>query len=225
MEDTCYRYGRASLEQVAMGYELARQSLVPCLAVPAKNPPKVEDGKPTKAMLAKGAHALSEWLNDNAPIGESRYLEPARSAWKAMRAAEPERPEPADVWVVFDGEGLPSYCAPWERAAHDHINDALQEHDIPDAAKWTVRRYVVAMADRERVQLVSARESLRQLRRATDKWHSIALSLGYDGMNDALAASPPVDRDAAAPLDARPRQPDQEHLETASTVSPVAVKG
>jgi hypothetical protein len=34
--------------------------------------------------IAAGAHVLSEWYNDNAPIGESRYREPAKQVFEAM---------------------------------------------------------------------------------------------------------------------------------------------
>lgn len=45
----------------------------------------------TSAMQSAGGHVNSEWLNDNAPIGESRYGGPVmRSVWKAMLAAAPE---------------------------------------------------------------------------------------------------------------------------------------
>lgn len=30
-------------------------------------------------------HLLSEWLNDNAPIGENRYREPAKAAIKEIQ--------------------------------------------------------------------------------------------------------------------------------------------
>jgi hypothetical protein len=45
----------------------------------------------TSAMQAAGGHANSEWLNDNAPLGENRYGGPVmRSVWEAMLAAAPE---------------------------------------------------------------------------------------------------------------------------------------
>ena len=45
----------------------------------------------TEEMIAKGAHVLSEWLNDNAPIGENRYREPARAAFEAMAKLAAEK--------------------------------------------------------------------------------------------------------------------------------------
>lgn len=43
----------------------------------------------TEAQVAEGAHVLSEHYNDNAPLGESRYAEVARSVFAAMMAVDP----------------------------------------------------------------------------------------------------------------------------------------
>ena len=48
--------------------------------------------EPTEAMVNAGAHVLSEWLDDMAPLNERRYREPARSAFKAMLAAKGDKP-------------------------------------------------------------------------------------------------------------------------------------
>lgn len=42
-------------------------------------------------------------------------------------------------WVVIDEDGEPCYCASWPEACHEHINDAINEHDLKEAAKWLVR--------------------------------------------------------------------------------------
>lgn len=47
---------------------------------------------------------------------------------------------PKEIWIVLDDEGWPIYCAGWPEACHEHINDAINEHDIDGAEKWTVRR-------------------------------------------------------------------------------------
>jgi hypothetical protein len=55
-------------------------------------PAHVEDGnEPTKAMVDIGAHALSEWLDDEAPLHERKYRDPAIAAYKQMRAIDPGR--------------------------------------------------------------------------------------------------------------------------------------
>lgn len=45
--------------------------------------------EPTEAMKRAGGHVNSEWLNDNAPIGEARYAMPMGGVWQAMLAAVP----------------------------------------------------------------------------------------------------------------------------------------
>lgn len=44
----------------------------------------------TDKAIAAGAHILSEWYNDNAPIGEERYREPAKQVFEAMARAMAE---------------------------------------------------------------------------------------------------------------------------------------
>jgi hypothetical protein len=46
-------------------------------------------------------------------------------------------------WVVLDEGMLPVYCAGWPGACHEYINDAINEHDINTAAKWSVREMVI----------------------------------------------------------------------------------
>ena len=58
--------------------------------------PAVPDGmclvpiEPTPEMLKAGGHTNSEWLNDNAPIGESRYALPMAGVYAAMLSAAPD---------------------------------------------------------------------------------------------------------------------------------------
>lgn len=49
--------------------------------------------EPTEAMLDQGEHVNSEWLNDDAPLGQRRYREPAKAVYIAMIAAARE-PKP-----------------------------------------------------------------------------------------------------------------------------------
>jgi hypothetical protein len=46
--------------------------------------------KPTQEMISKGGYINSEWLNDNAPIGQQRYERPVAEVYKAMIAAAPD---------------------------------------------------------------------------------------------------------------------------------------
>ena len=52
-------------------------------------------------------------------------------------------------WVVVDETGLPAFITIDRQMAQDHINDALQEHGIKEAAKWVVRRAYAAPQQRE----------------------------------------------------------------------------
>lgn len=47
-------------------------------------------GPLTVEMINAGELALSEWLNDNAPIGQERYRQPAIEVFKAMTGAAPQ---------------------------------------------------------------------------------------------------------------------------------------
>lgn len=49
--------------------------------------------EPREDVLNHATYLLSEWLNDNAPLGEGRYREPARALLKfAALAAEGKHP-------------------------------------------------------------------------------------------------------------------------------------
>lgn len=41
--------------------------------------------------------------------------------------------------VNSDGSLSLEFAAPWEELAHEHINDAINEHDIDGATSWVVR--------------------------------------------------------------------------------------
>lgn len=58
---------------------------------------------------------------------------------------------PTEIWCVVDDLGNICHSASWPQAAHDHINEALQEHGLDEAATWVVRSYVLAAAIREKV--------------------------------------------------------------------------
>ena len=47
--------------------------------------------EPTQAMIKAGRHALSEWLDDQAPLRERMYEDPFKSAWKEAIAAAQEK--------------------------------------------------------------------------------------------------------------------------------------
>lgn len=49
--------------------------------------------EPTPAMKSAGGHVNSEWLNDDAPLYESRYAMSMDGVWSAMLAAAPAAPQ------------------------------------------------------------------------------------------------------------------------------------
>lgn len=67
----------ARFDAIPDGATLELPPVAPCVWAPLE---------PTPRMLDKAEHVLSEWLNDNAPIGQSRYREPGLAAYRAMLA-------------------------------------------------------------------------------------------------------------------------------------------
>lgn len=66
-----------------------------------------------------------------------------------LRAIAAHSPNPASgtseqqageavAWHVVDADGQLMHAAGWKEAAHEHINDALNEYGIAEAAKWRV---------------------------------------------------------------------------------------
>jgi hypothetical protein len=61
--------------------------------------------EPTDEMRLAGGHVNSEWLNDNAPIGEARYVMPMIGVWTAMLAASPPAPPTPQQPPMLDDDG------------------------------------------------------------------------------------------------------------------------
>jgi hypothetical protein len=74
----------------------------------------------------------------NEPNIDAAALPPAE---ETFLHAVPD-PEPA-AWLVCsvnsDGSLSLEHAAAWKDAAHEHINDAINEHDIKEATSWVVR--------------------------------------------------------------------------------------
>lgn len=49
---------------------------------------------------------------------------------------------PKRVWVVIDENGDPCYCHIERYGCEEHINDAISDHDIEEAAEWTIVEYI-----------------------------------------------------------------------------------
>lgn len=51
---------------------------------------------------------------------------------------------PTEIWAAVGGaDRCVHHACTWAAGCHEHINDAIAEHDIEDAKQWTVRRYVL----------------------------------------------------------------------------------
>jgi hypothetical protein len=83
--------------------------------------------------LREAAQQALEALEDrNDPQGMK-----ALPAMTALRAALAEPVEPV-AWLVMDESGYVQHAASWRDAAHEHINDAINEHDLVCARTWRV---------------------------------------------------------------------------------------
>lgn len=56
-----------------------------------------------------------------------------------LAAADAAEGGEAVAWLVLDKQGALMHAAAWREAAHEHINDAINEHGLTEAAKWVVR--------------------------------------------------------------------------------------
>ena len=69
------------------------------------------------------------------------------SAWEdaneALAAHEAAKPAEPLAWLVCsvnkDGSLSLEHAAPWRESAHEHINDAINNFGIREAARWVVR--------------------------------------------------------------------------------------
>ena len=43
------------------------------------------------------------------------------------------------AWIVLDEDRVPIMCAPAKQMCNDHINEAINDFDIAEAAKWVIR--------------------------------------------------------------------------------------
>lgn len=57
---------------------------------------------PTEGMIKLGAHVLSEWLDDAAPLHERRYVNPFIGTYKHVLAAAPTPPVSEDRWQPIE---------------------------------------------------------------------------------------------------------------------------
>lgn len=72
--------------------------------------------------------------------------------------AEPVQ-EPV-AWLVMDESGYVQHAASWRDAAHEHINDAINEHDLVCARTWRVVPVYTAPPQRKPLSLTDLQEAL-----------------------------------------------------------------
>ena len=87
--------------------------------------------------------ALADLLMEDAPLPpELCDCNTCKSAAALREYAATLGQEPV-AWHVCsvnsDGSLSLEFAAPWEELAHEHINDAINEHDIDGATSWVVR--------------------------------------------------------------------------------------
>jgi hypothetical protein len=56
------------------------------------------------------------------------------------------------AWLVMDESGYVQHAASWRDAAHEHINDAINEHDLVCARTWRVVPVYTAPPQRPNVR-------------------------------------------------------------------------
>lgn len=100
--------------------------------------------EPTEAMRSAGGHVNSEWLNDDAPLYESRYAMSMDGVWSAMLAAAPAAPQaekhPDEAAVDRFAAAMKSKLAEkrrqgksgWDdpRCPTEHLAALLREHVV-----------------------------------------------------------------------------------------------
>lgn len=87
---------------------------------------------------------FKDWRQSIAPLANRGKAWLIEQAWQAATTeAHLHSVTGPEVWLVLDQGGNPIFCAGWPQACHEHINDAINEHDIDEAGKWQVVRAVV----------------------------------------------------------------------------------
>jgi hypothetical protein len=86
--------------------------------------------EPTEAMKSAGGHVNSEWLNDDAPLCESRYAMSMDGVWSAMLAAAPAAP-PAEP-------RLREPCIGNDPACPCQDGDACHYRDTATTKAWPI---------------------------------------------------------------------------------------
>lgn len=83
---------------------------------------------------------LHKWAYQDDGLADTDWAEGYEAARRVVRIhLEAPQPEPEPVaWLVMDESGYVQHAASWRDAAHEHINDAINEHDLVCARTWRV---------------------------------------------------------------------------------------
>jgi len=60
---------------------------------------------------------------------------------------------PFEIWVVLKDKKYPVYCASYEAACHEHINDVINDFDLEEPKRWTVHMATVSPGQTHNVKL------------------------------------------------------------------------
>ncbi len=107
---------------------------------------EIEDLRSSLDFYQRRCEALQSW--------QSKMRDPERTivcdilangftldpAFAGNRYTAPPKAEPVEpvAWLVMDESGYVQHAASWRDAAHEHINDAINEHDLVCARTWRV---------------------------------------------------------------------------------------
>jgi len=105
---------------------------------------------PAHVSCYPGWETQARWLRWHAdmfrtgnPVGNGAGQPAVLAALAAAPTTQPAPQQEAFAWHVCsvnsDGSLSLEHTAAWEEAAHEHINDAITEHDIEGAGSWVVR--------------------------------------------------------------------------------------
>jgi hypothetical protein len=144
--DECFLKGSGILKLTGAIRELERQNaeLERQLAASADKTAAIV--QPVAQDAERIAHRIAELVVKHEVRTHSAIYTLALSVLKnCSRGSVAPQPQAAQseeaqkVWLVLDEQGYPNHCASWPEACHEHINDAISDHDIEEAARWTVR--------------------------------------------------------------------------------------
>lgn len=117
----------------------------------------------------------------------SAAMPPEVATWLSANPPKIEMATPApaepSAWLVLDKDGTLIHAAAWREAAHEHINDAINEHGVSEAARWVVRPAFTApmSATPAAAPLAAICEVIRISDRSHPAWDEVKVWLAGQG--------------------------------------------